>query len=146
MELYDDCTEKSVTGLLCRWRGAVAKGAQDIGRTHVDRHRIDTGTYPPIRQAARRLHLYNKEEATKEINEMLSGGVTDSHPLPRIDDTLDLLGGATWFSTLDLASGYWQIEMDPIDRAKTAFSAHQGLFQFKVMPFGLCNAWLPSSA
>ena len=64
----------------------------------------------------------------------------DAQPLPRIDDTLDALGSAQWFSTLDLASGYWQVEVDPADKEKTAFATQQGLFQFKVMPFGLCNA------
>ena len=64
----------------------------------------------------------------------------DARPLPRIDDTLDALSGAQWFSTLDLASGYWQVEIDPADREKTAFGTSFGLHQFKVMPFGLCNA------
>ena len=64
----------------------------------------------------------------------------DAYPLPRIDDTLDTLAGAQWFSTLDLISGYWQVEVDPRDRPKTAFCTTEGLFQFKVMPFGLCNA------
>lgn len=64
----------------------------------------------------------------------------DSYPLPRIDAILDALGGSSWFSTLDLKSGYWQIEMDAADREKTAFSMDGGLWQFKVMPFGLCNA------
>ena len=62
------------------------------------------------------------------------------HPLPRIDETLDMLGGARWFSTLDLASGYWQVEMEPEDKEKTAFSTPFGTYQFKVMPFGLSNA------
>ena len=61
-------------------------------------------------------------------------------PLPRIDDTLDTLNSARWFSALDLASGYWQVEVDPADREKTAFTTPYGLFQFKVMPFGLCTA------
>ena len=64
----------------------------------------------------------------------------DAYPLPRIDDTLNTLAGAQWFSTLDLVSGYWQVEVDPNDRPKTAFCTTEGLFQFKVMPFGLCNA------
>ena len=64
----------------------------------------------------------------------------DAHPLPRIDDTLDTLSGARWFSTLDLASGYWQVELNPADREKTAFITPFGLHQFCVMPFGLCNA------
>ena len=64
----------------------------------------------------------------------------DAQPLPRIDDTLDALGAAKWFSTLDLASGYWQVEVEPADREKTAFATPQGLYQFRVMPFGHCNA------
>ena len=64
----------------------------------------------------------------------------DSYPLPRIDETLEALGGSEWFSTLDLKSGYWQVELAEEDREKSAFSAGAGLWQFTVMPFGLCNA------
>ncbi|UYV82112.1 K02A2.6-like [Cordylochernes scorpioides] len=64
----------------------------------------------------------------------------DVYPLPRIDDTLDSLRGASIFSTIDLKSGYWQIEVDEADREKTAFVTPDGLFEFRVMPFGLCNA------
>ena len=64
----------------------------------------------------------------------------DAYPLPRIDTTLDTLHGSQWFSTLDLLSGYWQVEVAKSDRLKTAFCATEGLFQFRVMPFGLCNA------
>ena len=64
----------------------------------------------------------------------------DAYPLPRIDDTLDMLAGKQWFSTLDLASGYWQVSLSQEARVKTAFATHSGLFQFRVMPFGLCNA------
>lgn len=64
----------------------------------------------------------------------------DSYPLPRIDDALDYIAGSCWFSSLDLRSGYWQVELSPEARPKTAFSLGQGLWQFKVMPFGLCNA------
>ena len=64
----------------------------------------------------------------------------DCYPLPNILETFDRLSGAKYFSTLDLASGYWQIAMKQEDREKTAFAAKQGLYQFTVMPFGLCNA------
>ena len=66
--------------------------------------------------------------------------VSDPFPLVRIDDCLDALRGNTWFSTLDLASGYHQVGMDPVDAEKTAFVTNRGLFQYNRMPFGLCNA------
>ena len=65
---------------------------------------------------------------------------SDMFPLPRIDDLLDQLGKAKYFTTLDLASGYWQIRVDPNSQEKTAFITPQGLFEFRVMPFGLTNA------
>ena len=64
----------------------------------------------------------------------------DAYPLPRVDDTLDTLVGSVWFSTIDLKSGYWQVEVSPEHREKTAFCTQEGLFEFNVMPFGLCNA------
>ena len=64
----------------------------------------------------------------------------DAYPLPRVDDSLDTLTGSKWFSTLDLRSGYWQVEVCPEHRAKTAFTTQEWLFEFIVMPFGLCNA------
>jgi hypothetical protein len=64
----------------------------------------------------------------------------DCFPLPRIDDTLDTLAGARWFSTLDLKSGYWQVDVHLDDKEKTEFSTGQGLWQFTVMHFGLGNA------
>ena len=66
--------------------------------------------------------------------------VKDAYPLPRIDDSLRLLGNQQWFSTMDLASGYWQVAMSPEAKRKAAFVTNEGLFQFRVMPFGLCNA------
>ncbi|XP_026022288.1 uncharacterized protein LOC113021785 [Astatotilapia calliptera] len=66
--------------------------------------------------------------------------ITDAYPLPRIQDTLDTLSTARWFSTLDLASGYWQVELTPRARRAAAFCTRTGLFEWNVMPFGLCNA------
>jgi transposase InsO family protein len=64
----------------------------------------------------------------------------DAYPLPRVDENLDALAGNDWFSSLDLASGYWQVQMEDADKAKTAFVTRFGFFHFNVMPFGLCNA------
>ena len=64
----------------------------------------------------------------------------DAYPLPRVDDTLDTLAGSVYFTTLDLISGYWQVGVSPGDAEKTAFCTPEGLFEFNVMPFGLCNA------
>lgn len=65
--------------------------------------------------------------------------VKDAYPLPRIDTILETVAGARYFSTLDLASGYWQVEIAPEDRQKTAFSTGNGLWEFNVLPFGCCN-------
>mmetsp|Transcript_606 Transcript_606/g.751 ORF Transcript_606/g.751 Transcript_606/m.751 type:complete len:133 (-) Transcript_606:2588-2986(-) len=66
--------------------------------------------------------------------------IKDRYPFPRIEELFDCLKGAKVFSKLDLASGYHQIEVDSKDWEKTAFTTPFGLFEFKVMPFGLCNA------
>jgi hypothetical protein len=73
----------------------------------------------------------------RKLNEVMH---KDAYPLPCIDDTLNILAGSQWFSTLDLLSGYWQVEVADKDRPKTAFYTTVGLFEFKDMPFGLCNA------
>lgn len=66
--------------------------------------------------------------------------ITDSFPLPRIDELLARIGGACVFSKLDLRDGYHQLPMAPADSYKTAFSCRYGSFEFNIVPFGLCNA------
>ena len=66
--------------------------------------------------------------------------VKNKYPLPRIDDLLDQLQGAAIFSIIDLKAGYHQIRIPEEDIPKTAFCTHKGLFQYKVMGFGLSNA------
>ncbi|KGG50728.1 hypothetical protein DI09_596p10, partial [Mitosporidium daphniae] len=60
--------------------------------------------------------------------------------MPRIDETLDKLYGKKFFTTLDLASGYWQIQVHDPDIEKTAFVVENNLYEFERMAFGLCNA------
>ena len=64
----------------------------------------------------------------------------DAFPLPRIDETLDRLGDAKYFSTLDMGSGFWQVPLVERAKERTAFVTHRGQFQWNRMPFGLCNA------
>ena len=162
--------------LFLEYADLFATGPDDFGRTGRLQHRINTGNAQPIRQQARRIPPFRKEEVKTLLSEMLDKDVIrpsespwaspvvlvkkkdgstrfcvdyrrvntvtrkDAYPLPRIDTTLDTLAGSKWFSTLDLISGYWQVEVNPEDREKTAFCTPNGLFEFKVMPFGLCNA------
>lgn len=73
----------------------------------------------------------------RKVNDLT---IKDSFPLPRIDDCLDALRGNTWYSTIDLASGYHQLSVHPSDKCKTAFVTNKGLFEFNRMPFGLSSA------
>ena len=66
--------------------------------------------------------------------------VKDAYPIPRIDESLSKLGDAKFFTTLDLGSAFWQVPLRKQDRDKTGFACELGLFQWKRMPFGLCNA------
>ena len=76
-----------------------------------------------------------------DFRQLNAATIKDAHPLPRIDDLLDALHGAKWFSTLDLKSGYWQVPISEQDKEKTAFRTSSGqLFEFNQVSFGLCNA------
>ena len=170
-----DEQKQTFFNLLIRHQSVFAKSKYDLGRTDLVQHEIFTGDNRPIKQAARRLPLNKREEAEKQVKEMLDNGIIqpsvspwsspvvlvkkkdnstrfcvdyralnavtrkDSYPLPRIQDCLDALGGTHWFSSIDLQSGYWQLEMSPQDAPKTAFACSSGLYEFKVLPFGLCN-------
>ena len=162
--------------LMSHYSCVIADSPDDLGRTDVMQHHIDTNGASPTRQQARRVPLPCRETVKALLQEMLEkriispskspwaspivlvtkkdgstrfcvdyrkiNAVTrkDAYPIPRVDDTLNTLSGSSWFSTIDLKSGYWQVEMAPDDREKTAFCTQEGLFEFNVMPFGLCNA------
>ena len=115
------------------------EAAQEVQRM------LDTGVIEPSNSPwSSPVVLVTKKDGSLryciDYRKLNSVTIKDSYPLPRIDDSLDALRGSKWFSCLDLASGYWQLMLDPADKEKTAFVTQQGLFQFRVLPFGLCNA------
>lgn len=162
--------------LLTKYQHVFSKTSEDVGRTDLVQHSINTGTANPARQPPRRQPLGKREVEKQEINNMLDRGiiepsnscwsspivlvtkkdgstrfcvdyralndltVKDAYPIPRVEDCLDSLAGSKWYSCMDLNSGFWQVGLNSEDKHKTAFSTSMGLYQFTVMPFGLCNS------
>ena len=168
--------QKQFDELMEKHQDIFAKDSNDLGRTNVTQHSIETGDERPIHQNFYRVDPAKQEIIKKEIEKMKESGVIrrstspwtspvvlvgkkdgttrfcvdyrrlnkitkkDAQPLPRIDDMLDAFRGAKWFTSLDLAAGYWQVPMKEEDIEKTAFITAEGTYEFTIMPFGLCNA------
>ncbi|GES85708.1 retroviral-like aspartic protease 1 [Rhizophagus clarus] len=140
---------ESLTKILDKNKNLFARSMKELQQTHLGEHTIIIENVHPIKKNAYRAAPKENEFIEKEINEILKqdhplslNDITkkDNYPLPRIDEILDSLNRAQWFTTLDLASGYWQIKVKAEDQEKTAFITKFGTYEFKVIPFGLCNA------
>ena len=94
----------------------------------------------PVNVVIRTTNGKEKRRMVIDYRKLNEKTIEDKYPIPNITDILDKLGKCHYFTTLDLASGYHQVQMDPRDIEKTAFSTEQGHFEFKRMPFGLKNA------
>ncbi|KRX16021.1 Retrovirus-related Pol polyprotein from transposon [Trichinella nelsoni] len=122
----EETGKRALSGVLRRCGKAISRGETDLRRKNLVQHHIETAGARPVKQPPRPLPQSQRAVMDQLIHEMLRSRLNavrriDAQPIPRIDDILDALAGARWFSTLDLASGYWLVE-------------------FRVMPFGLCNA------
>ena len=119
-------------------------GIQDLEQQHLDKILKAGVIQPSTSEWASAPVLVRKKDGTVrwciDYRALNDRTIKDCFPLPIIEDCLDSLQGTTTFSTLDLASGYYQIELEPNDRKKTAFITRYGLFEHTRMGMGLCNA------
>ncbi|GET61514.1 uncharacterized protein LOC110064491 [Rhizophagus irregularis DAOM 181602=DAOM 197198] len=128
--------EKELKDLVKEYEDICIYGDKKISKTNIVKCNIRLKDEMPINQKAYRESTENREIIKREIDKMLKEGIiqesynfrkinqmtiTDAYLLPRIDDLLEKFRVAKWFTTIDLASGYWQIEMKEEDKEKTAF-------------------------
>ena len=112
--------------------------------THVD-NMLRQGIIEPASSPwASNVVLVKKKDGTYrcciDYRQLNNVTVRDAYPLPRTDACLDAMADASWFSTFDLRSSYHQVWVSPEDRDKTTFICPRGMYRFRTMPFGLCNA------
>ena len=153
--------------LLVKYQDVFSRDDKDLGRTSLVKHHIETGDSKPINQRkevekqvldlldgglvepsdsawASPVVMVKKADGSyrlcvdlRLVNQASAGS---GIPLPNTAELLSSLSGSVWFSTLDMLSGYWQVELDEESKQKTAFATHLGLHQWNVMPFGLMGA------
>ena len=184
--LYEDCKKRmtpaedaSFRKLLHQYQDIFARHGNDLGRSNLVTHHIETGQEPPVRQRPRRLPQVQYDEISKQVKALADAKIItpststwgsnvllvkkkdgswrmcvdyrelnqktknlSPYMLPRIDDTLDSLGHAKLFCTLDLIQGYHQVELSESSKEKTAFLAPRmspSHYQYNYMPFGIAG-------
>ncbi|KAL5481633.1 hypothetical protein EMCRGX_G021832 [Ephydatia muelleri] len=125
--------------MLLGFHNAFSLSEEERGETDLIQMTIDTGTTQPRKSPLRRMPLAVRAEVARQVEKMQEMGVVTPSSSPWSSPVV-LLGHSRYFSTLDLAAGFWQIRMHPDSKEKTAFATPQGLFEFQVMPFGLMNS------
>ena len=122
----------------------IPEARRDAVRDEV-RRMLDLGVIEPSNSAwSSPIVLVPKPDGTwrfcndfRKLNEISK---YDAYPMPRIDELIERLGPARYITTLDLTRGYWQVPLTPRAREKTAFTTPEGLFQYRVLPFGVHGA------
>jgi len=111
---------------------------------HVDTMLAEDVIEPATSPWASNIVLVRKKDGTyrccidyRRLNDVT---IKDAYPLPKADQCLEAMSGAVWFSSMDMKSGYHQLTVQKSDRDKTSFICPRGMFRFKKLPFGLCNA------
>ena len=117
---------------------------QEVAKEEIETMLEDKVIRPSNSAWASPIVLVTKKDGTprfcidfRKLNDIT---VKDSFPLPRTDECLDTLAGSKWFCSFDLNRAYWQVPVAEKDKPKTAFADRSGLYEFNVMPYGLCNA------
>ena len=172
--------KQRVSAMLVTKLDAFQWDPNDVGRTDLVKHKIDTGNSEPIRKKQFKIpHALRSvmDNMVKELQDqkmiepsaspwcspvmvvkqttrdgkakyrfitdmraLNSVTVKDAYPLARMDQALESLGGSAYFTVVDMARGFYQVALDEDSKPKTAFSANGKLWQWTVMPLGLCNA------
>ena len=127
------------------WYRCIPPGMYEEVKAHIQ-EMLDVGTIRPSNSPwASAVVLVQKKDGKLQccidLQKLNARTIKDAYNLPRIDETLDCLNGVEWFSSLDLKSGYWQVEMEEDSKALTAFIVGPlGFYECEHMPFGLTNA------
>lgn len=186
-DLYERSVDKlpneyhtPIAQLLIRNADVFASSKSDLGRTHLVKHKIETGQEEPVRDPPRRLPMAQTAEVHEQVKTLHQQGIIepcdgqwasnivmvkkkdgtmrmcidyrelnlktknqDPYMLPRIDETLDRLNSAKYFTILDMLMGYHQVELEEDSKDKTGFQVpkmYPSHWRFKYMPFGLSGA------